>query len=91
VENYLRYYRRPGDVLPAEAEAQTHRTDVDVLRDNWRFIRRAEDDTNATWEQRLSKRYYDRLYKEYALADLRQYKTGQVRRGVRGACGGGAA
>ena len=39
VEDYLRYYRKPGDVQPAEAEAASHRTDLDVLRDNWRCAR----------------------------------------------------
>jgi len=43
-----------------------------------RFVRRPEDDAQDTWEQRLVKRYYDRLYKEYCLADLRHYKKGQV-------------
>ena len=110
VEDYLRYYKKPDDVLPAQAEAATYRTDKDVLQENWRcgrpqerasrclpappaspkgrgcplpdatarFVRRPEDDAQDTWEQRLVKRYYDRLYKEYCLADLRHYKKGQV-------------
>ncbi|KAF9434960.1 hypothetical protein BGZ76_007135 [Entomortierella beljakovae] len=31
-----------------------------------------------TWEKRVSKKYYDRLYKEYALVELRYYKEGRV-------------
>lgn len=32
-----------------------------------RFIRSEEDDMNPSWEQRLVKRYYDKLFKEYPL------------------------
>eukprot|EP00914_Ancora_sagittata_P032719 GHVO01066097.1.p1 GENE.GHVO01066097.1~~GHVO01066097.1.p1 ORF type:complete len:266 (-),score=48.10 GHVO01066097.1:44-820(-) len=32
----------------------------------------------SSWEEKLAKAYYDRLYKEYALADLTKYKTGQI-------------
>ncbi|KJE89330.1 folate-sensitive fragile site protein Fra10Ac1 [Capsaspora owczarzaki ATCC 30864] len=30
------------------------------------------------WEQRLAARFYDRLFKEYCLADLRFYKEGRI-------------
>lgn len=32
-----------------------------------RFIRSEEDDKDSSWEQRLVKRYYDKLFKEYPL------------------------
>ena len=32
-----------------------------------RFIRSEEDDSENSWEQRLAKRYYDKLFKEYPL------------------------
>ena len=44
-----------------------------------RFVRQAGDDADGSWEQRVAKQYYDRLYKEYCLADLMHYKSGQVR------------
>ncbi|KAJ0792705.1 putative folate-sensitive fragile site protein Fra10Ac1 [Helianthus annuus] len=31
------------------------------------FIRSEEDDMDTSWEQRLVKRYYDKLFKEYPL------------------------
>lgn len=37
---------------------------------SYRFIRRPEDDAANTWEARLAQRYYSRLFKEYAIADL---------------------
>ena len=30
------------------------------------------------WQRRVAKRYYDRLFKEYALADLRKYKEDKI-------------
>jgi protein FRA10AC1 len=34
-----------------------------------RFVRDAEDD-DGSWEKRLAKKYYDKLFKEYCLADM---------------------
>ena len=30
------------------------------------------------WQRRLAKKYYDKLFKEYALADFSRYKEGKV-------------
>ena len=35
----------------------------------FRFVRDAEDD-DGSWEKRLAKKYYDKLFKEYCLADM---------------------
>lgn len=37
-----------------------------------------DDEDSLTWEQKVAKRYYDRLYKEYALCDLKYYKEGRI-------------
>ncbi|CAG8546406.1 8887_t:CDS:2 [Scutellospora calospora] len=31
-----------------------------------------------TWEQRLAKKYYDKLFKEYCIAELKFYKEGKI-------------
>lgn len=54
------------------------KTDADVLREAHRFIRNADDDDESTYEKRLAKRYYDKLFKEYCLSDLRRYRQNQV-------------
>ena len=42
-------------------------------------MRTAEDDEESnSWEARLAKRYYEKLFKEYALADLSKYKEGRI-------------
>ncbi|KAG2434917.1 hypothetical protein HYH02_012115 [Chlamydomonas schloesseri] len=81
VNDYLTYYARgaPGQPggPPAEA-AKSVRTDADALRDHHRFIRTEEDDGDHSWEARLAKRYYDRLFKEYAIVDLTFYKESRL-------------
>lgn len=54
------------------------KTDHDTLREGYRFIRSEEDDMNHSWEQKLVKRYYDKLFKEYCIADMSQYKCGKI-------------
>ncbi|XP_054811816.1 uncharacterized protein LOC129313017 isoform X2 [Prosopis cineraria] len=54
------------------------KTDKDTLREGYRFIRSEEDDMNPSWEQRLVKRYYDKLFKEYCIADMSQYRSGKI-------------
>jgi hypothetical protein len=48
------------------------RTEADALRDRHRFIRTAQDDAGGGWEVQLARRYYGRLFREYAVADLSQ-------------------
>lgn len=57
------------------------KTDHDVLKDHHRFLwdDRAPDDKDTnSWENRLAKSYYDKLFKEYALSDLSKYKENKV-------------
>ncbi|XP_024025849.1 protein FRA10AC1 [Morus notabilis] len=54
------------------------KTDQDTLREGYRFIRSEEDDMDTSWEQRLVKRYYDKLFKEYCIADMSYYKSGKI-------------
>src|SRR3954466_10164184 len=43
-----------------------------------RFVRDENEDLSS-WEKRLARKYYDKLFKEYCLADMSRYKEGQVR------------
>ncbi|KAK1648187.1 hypothetical protein QYE76_065992 [Lolium multiflorum] len=54
------------------------KTDKDTLREGYRFILSDEDDVDSTWGKRLVKRYYDKLFKEYCIADMSQYKKGKI-------------
>jgi protein FRA10AC1 len=37
-----------------------------------------ETDSDISWEQRIAKRYYDKLFKEYAICELKRYKEGRI-------------
>lgn len=37
-----------------------------------------EEEDEGTWEQRVAKKYYDKLFKEYAICDLKYYKQGKI-------------
>ncbi|KAF4360966.1 hypothetical protein F8388_016775 [Cannabis sativa] len=74
IKDYVVHYgkEKPSNIrLPIK-------TDQDTLREGYRFIRSEEDDMDTSWEQRLVKRYYDKLFKEYCLADMSHYKTGKI-------------
>ena len=43
------------------------KTDADILREEHRFIRSDEEDAVASWEKRMARKYYDKLFKEYAI------------------------
>ncbi|KAI4333132.1 hypothetical protein L6164_017975 [Bauhinia variegata] len=74
LNDYVRFYGKEETSnvkLPVK-------TDQDTLREGYRFIRSEEDDMDPSWEQRLVKRYYDKLFKEYCIADMSHYKSGKI-------------
>ncbi|GAB2232725.1 hypothetical protein Droror1_Dr00011774 [Drosera rotundifolia] len=74
VDDYVRYY---GKGAPSGLNYLI-KTDQDTLREGYRFIRTEEDDNDTSWEQSLVKRYYDKLFKEYCIADMSHYKIGKI-------------
>ncbi|KDP43478.1 hypothetical protein JCGZ_16765 [Jatropha curcas] len=74
VNDYVSFY---GKEKSANVKLPV-KTDQDTLREGYRFIRTEEDDMDTSWEQRLVKRYYDKLFKEYCIADMSQYKSGKI-------------
>lgn len=73
MKNAIKYYRAQ---LPPQQ--QTVKTDYDVLKEQYRFVRTAEDDSNDSWEVRMARRYYAKLFKEYAVADLSRHRESKV-------------
>ncbi|KAJ4970087.1 hypothetical protein NE237_003186 [Protea cynaroides] len=74
LKDYVDFYRKgksTQDKLPIK-------TDHDTLREGYRFIRSEEDDMDPSWEQKLVRRYYDKLFKEYCIADMSLYKSGKI-------------
>ena len=73
LETYDKYHGKNAAAARAELIRRPSTTDAQVLRDSYRFIRNAEDDAEDSWEARMARRYYAKLFKEYAIADLSRY------------------
>ncbi|CAK70974.1 unnamed protein product (macronuclear) [Paramecium tetraurelia] len=60
------------------------KSDMEVLKQYHQFVRDDEEDidpklsTNDDYGRMIARKYYDKLYKEYAIIDLSQYKTGKI-------------
>lgn len=53
------------------------KTDKDVILENMKFIWN-EDEMPATWEEKLAKKYYDKLFREYCICDLSRFKENKI-------------
>jgi len=56
---------------------ENDRNDYTILREQHKFLWEGSDDAGS-WEQRLAKAYYDKLFKEYAISDLSHYKENKI-------------
>ena len=59
------------------------KTDLDVLKKNHKFLWDSDsdeetDESGLTWGERVAKKYYARLYKEYCICDLSRYRENKV-------------
>ncbi|THU99918.1 hypothetical protein K435DRAFT_837487 [Dendrothele bispora CBS 962.96] len=53
------------------------KTEFELLKSSHKFLRDDdEDDHNLTWEEKLASKYYSSLYREFAVCDLKHYKSG---------------
>jgi protein FRA10AC1 len=83
VNEYLLTHPDGRDQLRRNASAD--QTDLDVLLEHHRFIWEDDDDqgedgkSSLSWGQRLAKKYYERLYREYCICDLSRYDENKVR------------
>lgn len=50
---------------------------MDVVREHHQFLW-SPDDEPDTWEKRLAKKYYDKLFREYCICDLSRYTENKV-------------
>ncbi|CAG8651937.1 10701_t:CDS:2, partial [Cetraspora pellucida] len=64
--------------LTASNAEKEYKSEFDILKENHKFLRSEEDESELTWEQRLAKKYYDKLFKEYCIAELKYYKEGKI-------------
>ncbi|XP_055531863.1 protein FRA10AC1 homolog [Wyeomyia smithii] len=67
---------KPGTTRHLQRDCSRDKTDHDVIRENHRFLWDGEE--VDSWEKQLAKKYYDKLFKEYCIADLSRYKENKV-------------
>ena len=60
-----------------QRSTENDRNDYSVLREQHKFLWDPDDKVDS-WEKKLAKTYYDRLFKEYAIADLSRYKENKI-------------
>ncbi|XP_071866775.1 protein FRA10AC1 homolog [Bombus fervidus] len=75
INDYFTLYG--GSVSSLKRDTSRDKTDYDVIRENHRFLW-GQDNEPETWGARLAKKYYDKLFKEYCIADLTYYKQNKV-------------
>ena len=74
IRNYVKYYG--GEVDDFKRDTSNDRNDFTVLKENHKFL--WESDKIQSWEEKLAKRYYDKLFKEYCITDLSKYESQKI-------------
>lgn len=73
------YLKKRGDTKKLTRDTSKDKTDYDVIRENHKFLWETDETPeNLTWEKKLAKRYYDKLFKEYCICDLSRYRENKV-------------
>ncbi|KAF9157689.1 hypothetical protein DFQ26_008472, partial [Actinomortierella ambigua] len=81
IATYVKYFQRDrSEDSRSDSKRQRYsKKELEILHENHRFLRNDDDNIDElSWEQRLAKKYYDRLFKEYALVELKHYQIGRI-------------
>jgi len=76
INEYCLYYE--GATKRFERDSSQDKTDYDVVKQNHRFLWDDVDESSLSWEQKLAKKYFSKLFKEYCVCDLSRYKENKV-------------
>lgn len=66
-----------GSTVRLKRDVSKDKCDIDIIRENHKFLWDNEKEPD-TWEEKLAKKYYDKLFKEYCICDLTYYKENKV-------------
>jgi protein FRA10AC1 len=69
---------QPGSTQKLGRDHSKDKRDIDVIKENHQFLWDDNEQVNATWEQQLARKYYEKLFKEYTISDLQRYKENKV-------------
>ncbi|KAJ3520468.1 hypothetical protein NM688_g9158 [Phlebia brevispora] len=65
---------KPGS---SSTSAPAGQTEFEILKSAHKFLRDDEEDGSVLpWEEKLAQKYYSSLYREFAVCDLKHYKSG---------------
>ncbi|KAF5372744.1 hypothetical protein D9615_010092 [Tricholomella constricta] len=67
----LNHYRNAS-----KAPLRTGATEFEILKASHRFLRDEVDTKDLSWDEQLASKYYTTLYREFAVCDLKHYKSG---------------
>ncbi|KAE9414916.1 hypothetical protein Angca_002793, partial [Angiostrongylus cantonensis] len=75
----LYYLSYPGATNIMKRDTSKDKTDYDVLKDNHKFLWSDSDEASlpTSWEARMAKKYYDKLFK-YCIIDLTYFKKNKI-------------
>nr|XP_012141378.1 PREDICTED: protein FRA10AC1 isoform X2 [Megachile rotundata] len=76
INDYLTLH--DDSISSLKRDTSRDKTDYDVIRENHKFLWDQDNDEPDTWGAKLAKKYYDKLFKEYCIADLTYYKQNKV-------------
>ncbi|KAJ7471551.1 folate-sensitive fragile site protein Fra10Ac1-domain-containing protein [Mycena galericulata] len=61
----------------SKAPSAPGKTEFEILKASHKFLREEDDKGQSlTWNEQLATKYYDSLFREYAVCDLKHYKSG---------------
>jgi len=72
-DSLMSLYPRPS------SSSTSFPTEFDILRASHKFLREDDDSAeahNPSWNDQLAQKYYDSLFREFAVCDLKHYKSG---------------
>uniref|UniRef100_A0A914E6I7 Protein FRA10AC1 n=1 Tax=Acrobeloides nanus TaxID=290746 RepID=A0A914E6I7_9BILA len=74
MNNYYLYYK--GSSNKFVRDSSNDKNDYDIIKEQHRFLwdEKSSLEAEKNWDARLAKRYYDKLFKEYCIADLSKYQ-----------------
>ena len=71
INEYFLYYS--GATNEINRDSSRDKSDYDVVKNNHRFLWDNINVSELTWEQKLAKKYYEKLFHEYCICDLSRY------------------
>ena len=68
-------------LYPKPSSSTSFATEFDILKASHKFLRQDDQPAqshNTSWNDQLAEKYYDNLFREFAVCDLKHYKSGNV-------------